>query len=180
MSDDEAEVETGEAPVDTGLDEQGYHVVSNRGKFQAQMNPLQLKLQEEKRKAEEKRKEAEKKAKLAEKLKAFGGGKDDKKDEDKKDDGSKPKMTVPDVHKGPLDSRMKEMMSAGIVSSTMGKTGTGRGAALLSGRGRGGKAAGRGRGGSAAAGSGDPGHAAGAAVAGGSSSGTTSTSDDSR
>ena len=54
MSDDEAEGPAGEnggEAVDTGLDADGYHVVtSNRGKFQAQLNPLQLKLQEEKRK----------------------------------------------------------------------------------------------------------------------------------
>lgn len=53
MSDDEVDdvppIPEGEK-VDTGLDADGYHVVSNRGKFQAQMNPLQLKLMEEKRK----------------------------------------------------------------------------------------------------------------------------------
>ena len=35
---------------ETGLDADGYHVVSNRGKFQAQLNPLQLKLMAEKAK----------------------------------------------------------------------------------------------------------------------------------
>jgi hypothetical protein len=53
MSDDEYdEAPAGERAekVDTGLDADGYHVVSNRGKFQAQVNPLQLKLMEEKRK----------------------------------------------------------------------------------------------------------------------------------
>jgi hypothetical protein len=55
MSDEEYEgTEEGgeavEAKMDTGLDEHGYHVVSNRGKFQAQLNPLQQKLMEEKKK----------------------------------------------------------------------------------------------------------------------------------
>ena len=35
---------------ETGLDADGYHVVSNRGKFQAQLNPLQLKMMAEKAK----------------------------------------------------------------------------------------------------------------------------------
>jgi hypothetical protein len=95
--------------------------------------------------AEEKRKEAEKKAKLAEKLKAFGGGKeaDKKGDEDKPSDSKK--QHVPEVLKGPLDSRVKEMMSSGIASAKN------RGTALLSGRGRGGRPAAGGRGKAAAA-----------------------------
>ena len=49
-------------------------VISNRGKLQERVNPLQLKMMEDARKAEERRTREEKEAKLAAKLAAFGGG----------------------------------------------------------------------------------------------------------
>lgn len=129
------------------VDAEGY-LISNRGKFQAQVNPLQLRLMEEKRRAEERAAEEAKRAKLASKLAAFGGGVSKAPARGAAADAAAAaaaaaakKPAVPEMAAVVLDGKFKEMMSSGIVSTR------GRGTALLSSRGRGVRA----RGGSAAA-----------------------------
>jgi hypothetical protein len=141
MSDDEGDVDTPLPPVeDSNLDADGYHVVSNRGKFADRSNPLLEKLREEKRKAEIRAAEEAKKAKLASKLAAFGGG------VQKKDDGSTTpsgagegakKATTPSASR-PLDKKVTEMMNSGIVTQKpkplLASRGRGRGVPVVRGR----------------------------------------------
>lgn len=117
-------------------------VYSNRGKFQSQENPLQLKLMEAKRAAEAKAAEAARKAKVAAKAAMFGGSAAASKASTKPVENEvdlKKKTSVPVMVKAEIDGKIKEMMSSGIVQN---KT---RGAALLSSRG-GGRVAVRARG----------------------------------
>ena len=74
MSDDEeAPPAVEEEPT---LDEKGFHIVrTGGGKLQNQMNPLQLKMEREKKEREEKAKKDAKKAALDKRLAAFGGNK---------------------------------------------------------------------------------------------------------
>jgi predicted ABC-type transport system involved in lysophospholipase L1 biosynthesis ATPase subunit len=73
MSDDEeAPPAVEEEPT---LDEKGFHIVRTGGKLQNQMNPLQLKMEREKKEREEKAKKDAKKAALDKRLAAFGGNK---------------------------------------------------------------------------------------------------------
>lgn len=102
---------------ESGLDKDGYHVVSNRGKFQAQLNPLQLKMQEEKRKAEERKKAEEKKNKLAALTSKFGGAAAGSPSAaassaaaEKKD--PTPSKKVPEPEKKAIDSRVGDMMKS--------------------------------------------------------------------
>lgn len=115
---------------DRSLDADGFHVVSNRGRFAETSNPLQLKLMEEKRKAEARAAEEAKKARLAVKLAAFGGGVASKSAVEAPAGFERRKAVVPGSH-SVIDHKFKEMMSSGIVNN---KT---RGNALLSSRGRG-------------------------------------------
>lgn len=131
MSDDEVEDGPPPAVEDSNLDSEGYHIVSNRGRFAETLNPLQLKLMEEKRKAEARAAEEAKKAKLAAKLAAFGGGVASKATVDvAAGAGERKKTGVPEVSKGPIDGKFKEMMNSGIVNKKV------KGVAALQSKGR--------------------------------------------
>lgn len=73
MSDDEG----GGPPPDEEptLDEKGFHIIRTGGKLQNQANPLQLKMERERKEREEKAKKDAKKAALNNRLAAFGGNK---------------------------------------------------------------------------------------------------------
>jgi hypothetical protein len=144
--DGEDEVDTGDHGEDTGgAEDQGGEamggwgepeapVYSNRGKFQSQENPLQLKLMEAKRAAEAKAAEAARKAKVAAKAAMFGGSAAAAKAPTKPvntESELRKKSSVPGMVKAEIDGKIKEMMSSGIVQN---KT---RGVALLSSRGGG-------------------------------------------
>jgi len=155
--DDGAEEGAGGAPAeDTGLDKDGYHIVtSNRGKFVGAPNPLREKMEEERRKKEARAAEQAKKAKLAAMTAAFQTAKKPGKEDEAAAKAAAEEEArrvaagkVPEATKGPLDSKVKEMMASGIAGSKA------KGTALVSSRGRGrGKVIG-GRGGGAAGGAG--------------------------
>jgi hypothetical protein len=73
MSDDEAPPPAAEE--EPTLDERGFHIVRTGGKLQNQLNPLQLKMERERKEKEEKAKKDAKKAALDKRLAAFGGNK---------------------------------------------------------------------------------------------------------
>ena len=96
-------------------------VISNRGKLQDRVNPLQLKMLEDARKAEERRVKEEKEAKLAAKLAAFGGGKAKSPAASASAPAPAPAPVAASVGASPkpaLDRRMRDMMASGIVHGT--------------------------------------------------------------
>lgn len=122
MSDDEEyDFEADAEPIqktedEPEIDKDGYPI-SRGGKFQAQLNPLQQKMERLKKEKEEKAKADAKKAALASKLAAFGGAKKDtagdkaakEKEEAErkaKEEAAKPK------EKNKIDNRVADMMKS--------------------------------------------------------------------
>lgn len=124
MSDDERDDDDGpQGPRedDVQLDEHGYPIslqTNMGGKFQAQMNPLQLKMEQQRKEKEEKAKREAKKAALASRAAAFGSVKDTEKDKkDAPEAESKGKAAgdankVPDVAKPKLEGKVVDMMKS--------------------------------------------------------------------
>lgn len=122
MSDDDYDDDGPGGPRedDVQLDEHGYPVSlagSVGGKFQAQLNPLQQKMEQQKREREDKAKREAKKAALASRAAAFGSIKEDTKGKaEVEKDAKKPAETtkVPDVVKPKLESKVVDMMKSGF------------------------------------------------------------------
>jgi Villin headpiece domain len=130
--DDERVVGVSEEP-EIGAD--GFPVGQPMGnrKLESKMNPLQLKMMEEKRRKEEQAKKDAKAASLASRAAAFGGTKTSATPKAEPVQSDKPTPNaIPEVAKARLDSRVTEMMRSGIVVKN--KLGAARG------RGRGGRA----------------------------------------
>lgn len=124
MSDDDVDYDDDELPAiqqnpdEPEIDKDGYPI-SRGGKFQAQLNPLQQKLERERKEREDKAKRDAKKAALASKMAAFGGAKQEearlakeKEEAEKKAAAVAAEKKIPKVEKAQIDSRVTDMMKS--------------------------------------------------------------------
>jgi hypothetical protein len=119
----------GGADGEPEIDKDGYPI-SRGGKFQAQLNPLQQKLEKARKEKEEQAKKDAKKAALANRLAAFGGAKQldaeraakEKEEAEKKAAAEREKAKIPKAAPAVLDNRVADMMKSECAD---GEAGTG-------------------------------------------------------